>query len=30
MTSENIKALVSYRIQQAEESLDAAKVLLEQ
>jgi uncharacterized protein (UPF0332 family) len=30
MTSENIKVLVSYRIQQAEESLDAAKILLEQ
>jgi uncharacterized protein (UPF0332 family) len=30
VTSENIKALVLYRIQQAEESLDAAKVLLEQ
>lgn len=30
MTSENIKALVLYRIQQAEESLVAANVLLEQ
>lgn len=30
MMSENIKALVSYRMEQAEESLDAAKVLFEQ
>lgn len=30
MMTENIKALVSYRIEQAEESLEAAKVLLDQ
>jgi uncharacterized protein (UPF0332 family) len=30
MMSENIKALVLYRMEQAEESLDAARVLLEQ
>jgi len=30
MMSENLKALVLYRIEQAEESLEAARVLLEQ
>ena len=30
MISENIKALVAYRIEQAEESLTASKVLLDQ
>ncbi|MBW2065547.1 MAG: HEPN domain-containing protein, partial [Deltaproteobacteria bacterium] len=29
MTTENIKALISYRLEQARESLSAAKVLLE-
>ena len=29
MTTENIKALVEYRLEQADESLDASKVLIE-